>query len=183
MEFEDMKDLWAGQAMEEKQKEVLAKMIRKKSHPILKKISRQLALEAGSWLVVLSVYYSMFDGQMRPWVGNGVFIIGILQAIAFNISAYLAARNLIQGDNLVSSLSRYIIELRKFKWISLFSRIIMMGAILFFFLYGLEMNTRRTFTVLFISLIFAGQLWFLQNQWSQKISKLVRLKADFTIPG
>lgn len=173
-----MKNLWAGKPAEEKQKDALALMLTEKSHPILKKIRKQLLLEMSAWLVILCVYYTMFDGQTRPWIINGVFIVGILQAIAFNISGYLAARNLIYGDNLIVSLSGYIIRLKQFKWISLFSRIVLMVGMLFFFLYGLDLDMRRILAVGFIVVVFAGQLWFLHSQWSLKIGKLARLQTN-----
>jgi len=178
MEIEEMKNLWAGQPTEEKQKEALALMLTEKSHPILKNIRKQLLLEISSWLVILCVYYSMFDGQMRPWIANGVFIMSMVQAIAFNISGYLVARNLIHGDNLVTSLSGYLISLKRFKWTSLFSRMIFMGGMLFFFLYGLDMDIRRVLAVGFIVVVSAGQLWFLHSQWSLKIDKLTSLQTN-----
>jgi len=178
MRIEEMKSLWAGQPVEVKQKEALAGMLTEKSHPILKGIRKQLLLEISSWLIILCVYYSMFDGEKRPLAVNVVFIIGMLQAIAVNFTGYLAARNVIHGDNIITSIAVYLEKLRRFKWGSLFSRIIFIGAMLFFFFYGLDMAVFRTLSIVFIGVAFVGQLWILQRQWSQRIKKLFELKSE-----
>lgn len=178
MRIEEMKSLWAAQPIEVKQKETLAEMLTEKSHPILKGIRKQLLLEIGSWLIILSVYYSMFDGEKRPLAVNLIVIISMLQAIAFNFTGYLAARNLVYGYNIVTSIAVYLEKLKRFKWGSLFSRIIFMSGMLFFFFYGLDMAIFRTLSIIFIGVVFVGQLWLLQRQWSQRIKKLVELKSE-----
>lgn len=178
MRIEEMKSLWEAQAIEVKQKEALAGMLTEKSHPILKGIKRQLILEISSWLIILCVYYSMFDGEKRPLAVNLIFIISMLQAIAFNFTGYLAARNLVYGGNIITSIAVYLEKLKRFKCGSLFSRIIFMGGMLFFFFYGLDMAIVRTLSIAFIGLVFVGQLWLLQRQWAQRIKKLVELKSE-----
>jgi hypothetical protein len=179
MRIEEMKSLWEAQPIEVKQKEALAGMLTEKCHPILKGIRKQLILEISSWLIILCVYYSMFDGEKRPLAVNLIFIISILQAIAFNFTGYLAARNLVHGDNIITSIVVYLEKLKRFKWSSLFSRIIFMGGMLFFFFYGLNMVFFRTLSIVLIGVVFVSQLWLLQRQWSQRIKKLVELKSGF----
>lgn len=107
----------------------------------------------------------------------------MLQAIAFNFTGYLAARNLVHGNNLITSIAVYLSKLKRFKWGSLFSRIIFMGGMLFFFFYRLDMAIFRTLSLVLIGLVFVGQLWLLQRQWSQRIKKLVKLKSELMNPN
>ncbi|MFC6101610.1 hypothetical protein [Olivibacter domesticus] len=178
MRIEEMKSLWTGQPIGVKQKEELAGMLTERSHPILKGIRKQLLLEISAWLIVLCVYYSMFDGEKRPLAINMIFIICILQAIAFNFTGYLAAKNLVHGDNIITSIAVYLEKLKRFKWGSLCSRIIFMVGMLFFFFYGVDMAVFRTLSLVFIGIAFVFQLWLLQRQWSQRIKNLVALKSE-----
>lgn len=77
METEEMKSLWASQSGKEMQKNALAGMLSEKSHPVLRKIKRQLLIEIIMWLVILCGYYSAFDGDRRPVPANFVISIGI----------------------------------------------------------------------------------------------------------
>ena len=49
---------------------------------------------------------------------------------------------------------------------------------LFFFFYGLDVAIFRILSIAFIGLVFIGQLWLLQRQWSQRIKKLAELKSE-----
>src|SRR5690606_11592688 len=178
MRIEEMKSLWTAQSIEVKQKEALSEMLTEKSHPILKGIRKQLLLEISSWLIILCVYYNMFDGEKRPLAANLVFIICVLQAVAFNFTGYLAARNLVYGDSIITSITVYLKKLKRFKWGSLCSRIIFTGGMLFFFFYRLDVAIFRILSIAFIGLVFIGQLWLLQRQWSQRIKKLAELMFE-----
>jgi len=175
-----MKNLWAVEPREKKPTAALAEMLKVKSHPILKKIKSQLLLELTAWIVLLTVYYSMFDGEKRPWFINFVFILGLLQAISYNLSGYLAAKNLIQGDNLSASFTTYLKQLKKFRSSAIGSRLLLMTGLLLFFSYGLEMDNKRIIAILAISSIFILQLWFLYQQWTKRIAKLEAISKNFS---
>jgi len=179
MEIEEIKNLWASQPIEKKSKEVLAEMLKIKSHPVLKKIKTQLLLEMIAWLILLAVYYTMFDGEKRPWFINFVFVLGLLQAVTYNLSGYLAARNLIQGDNLSISFINYLRQLKKFRSSAIGSRLLLMTGLLLFFSYGHELNSKRIIAMLSISSIFILQLWLLYQQWTKRIGKLEAISKSF----
>ncbi len=174
-----MKNLWGSQPIEKKSKDVLAEMLKVKSHPVLKKIKTQLLLEMIAWLIFMAIYYTMFDGEKRPWFINFVFMLGLLQAMAYNLSGYLAAKNLIQGDNLFASFTNYVKQLKKFRSSAIGSRLLLITGLILFFSYGLEMNSRRIIAIFSISSIFMLQLWILYQQWTKRITKLEVISKNF----
>ena len=175
MDITEMKDLWKGTPTENTAIESLEKMIREKSNPLLQKIKRQLVLEMLLWLTVIMLYHNALDGDKRPAAINLVFVIGFLQAIAYNLSSYFAARNLTHGSNLFSSLKDYSKRLKKLQWTSICSRISLMVALLVFFSYDLEMTSKRIFAIGAIITVFAVQLLLLYWHWSKRISKLTKI--------
>lgn len=175
MDITEMKDLWKATPTENTAIESLEKMIREKSNPLLLKIKRQLLVEMFLWLAVIMLYQSAFDGDKRPAAINLVFVIGFLQAIAYNLSSYFAARNLTHGSNLFSSFTDYSKKLKKLQWTSICSRISLMIALLVFFSYDLEMTSKRIFAIGVIITIFGFQLLLLYWHWSKRISKLTRI--------
>lgn len=168
-----MQKIWQSSSINKKTDLELETAIRQKSHPMLKKIKRQLMIELILWVIALICFYSMFDAENRPWFINGLLVLGFLQAIGYNLSGYLAARNLVGADNIIESLNIYTEKLKTFKWTSIFSRTILMVSFIFFFSYGLEMNAKRLISISAIALIFLVQLYLIHGQWQKRIDKLV----------
>lgn len=175
-----MKDLWNASQTEHTNMETLKNMVAEKSHPVLKKIKRQLLVEIVAWIVIICVYHNAFDGDKRPGAINLVFVIGFLQAIAYNLSSYLGARNLIQGVNLSASIKEYTKKLKKFQWAAVCSRAVLMAAIITFFCYGLEIDTKRLISIAVIAVLFGIQLVLISLSWNKRIKKLTGIAAALT---
>ncbi|MHA4896362.1 hypothetical protein ACXZ1K_16530 [Pedobacter sp. PWIIR3] len=172
MELSEMKSLWKAVPIESTQIDEIVKMINEKSHPVLQKIKRQLVFEMLAWTVVIVLYHSAFDGNKRPAFINLAFVIGFMQAIAYNLSSYFATRNLVHGKNLTSSMKDYIKKLKKLQWTAICSRIVLMGGILMFFCYNLDMTIKRMISLGCIVAMFVFFLVMLYLTWTKRISKL-----------
>ncbi len=172
MELNEMQNLWKSQKTDKKNNESIQQMALEKSQPVLKRIKKQLLLEMILWTFIVVVYHSAFDGNQRPAAVNLVFVIGFIQAIAYNLSGYLAARNLGTGNNLLHSIQEKIAELKKLQLTAVASRTVLMLSILFFFSYGLELNSKRLFSLAGITVVFALQLGLVFQIWKRRIVKL-----------
>lgn len=174
-----MKELWRLEQTADIPMVELQKMTLEKSQPVLKKIKLQLMLEMVLWVMVIVVYHSAFDGDKRPSGINLIFVVGFVQAIAYNFSAYLAARNVIAGADLGASLFNYLKKLKVFKWTAICSRAVLMLAVIVFFSYGLELVPRRLIAIAGILTLFGIQLLLISLSWNKKIRKLSKVMADF----
>ncbi len=177
MEIEEMKNLWSASAQPAnvKSKIELNALVKERSNPVLKKIKIQLLLEIALWLILLSVYYSGFDGEKRTLFVNGLFVVGLFQAIIYNTVHYLAAKNLINGNDMMNSIFNYTLKLKKLRWGAIGSRVLLMTSLVLFFSYGLEMNSKRMVSLVAIISILGLQLWILYRQWANRISKLEQI--------
>lgn len=175
-----MKTLWKANPAANISLTELEKMTLEKSHPLLKKIKIQMLFEMILWLIIILVYHNAFDGAKRPGAINFIFVIGFLQAVAYNFSGYMATRNLIAGPDLRSSLYNYLKKLKRFKWTAVCSRAALMFGILLFFSYGLEMQSKRILSIVGIVGLFGMQLLLVSLSWSKRIRKLSGIAADFS---
>jgi hypothetical protein len=179
MELQEMKNLWNATPQEQVRLSVLEKMTREQSQPVLRKFKLQLFVELVVWLLIIFFYYDAFDGDKRPMAINLVFVIGFLQAAAYNLSGYFAAKNLIAGRDLATSLPNYLQRLKRYKWTAIGSRAVLMLALLLFFSYGLEMEAKRLIAIAGIIVVFGLQLYSIYLIWNKRIANLSRITLDF----
>ncbi|TCD03870.1 hypothetical protein [Pedobacter psychroterrae] len=178
MELQEMQVLWKTRSTPHINTTELKKMTRDSNHPVIKRIQLQLLVEMIVWAVILFLYYDAFDGEKRPRAINLVFIIGFLQAIAYNLSGYLAARNLVHGTDLNISISNHIKKLKNLRFTAICSRATLMLTILLFFCYGLELNAKRTIAISIIAAISCVVLYLLYWSWTIKIERIRKIMTE-----
>ncbi len=179
MELQEMKALWQISAATPLSDKEIQQIVRQKSSPLYRAITRQLLWEIGIWMAVLFLYSSAFDGANRSLGANLVLIVGLLQAIVYNLTGYFAARDLIHGSNIFDSIQTYIRKLHQFRWIALASRLALMISILVFFGYPMKLNPQRMISTGAILGIFSFQLWLIYRSWTERIVKLHSLIQPF----
>jgi hypothetical protein len=180
MELQEMKDLWSAAPQEHVALSALEKMTREESQPVLRKFKLQLLLELVFWLLIIFFYYDAFDGAKRPVAINLVFVLGFVQAAAYNLSGYLAAKNLIAGGDLATSLPNYLQRLKRYRWTAIGSRAVMMLAMMLFFTFGLEMEAKRLIAIAGILVVFGLQLFSIHLIWNKRIAQLSRIALNFS---
>ncbi|TDO20861.1 hypothetical protein [Pedobacter duraquae] len=172
MELQEMKALWKVDNTTPISITEIEKMTLENSHPMLRKIKRQLLLEMILWIIILFGYHNAFDGAKRPGAINLIFVAGLVQAVAYNFAGYCAARNLIAGSDLSTSFHNYLKKLRRFRWTAICSRAVLMLGVILFFSYGLEMQTKRIVGIAGITTMFGIQLLLISMSWNKRIEKL-----------
>ncbi|PWG80400.1 hypothetical protein [Pararcticibacter amylolyticus] len=180
MELNDLKSSWKKMNPSEMSKEQLNLLLSKNTHPVLKKIRTQAAVEAAGWSVFLACYYSMFDGSEKSILANVVLVVSIMLALVHHFAGFQFFRNVVLGEDIVSSLKNYTRKAGKYSTVSILLRALFMAGLLFFFCSGLTFSKGMILALSLIVLVFAGQLYLLSRIWKNRLDKLKSVTEQFT---
>lgn len=173
METTDLKELWKTIPNPKKNNEQLVEMLKESNHPILKGIRKQLTLELIGFLVFLACYYTMFDGDDKPLLSNLILILAIVTPIFHNIKGYWLHQYIKDAANLKDSLNAYLKRINNYAVQAIGSRLIFAAGLMFFFTYGLNLETQKLFVASCgILVIFSLQLLFHYRIWKNRINRL-----------
>lgn len=169
MELSELKNAWNNIESPTNTAEQIQSMLLEKKHPVLKKIRIQLTIEIIGWSAFLLCYYTMFDGDRKPvWI-NIILVISVLLPLIHNLLGYGFAKYLINGNTIKESLERYLAKVKIYVIVSVISRILFISGLLFFFTYGLSLNTHKYLLLIMAVSIFVIQLIFLYTLWMKRI--------------
>lgn len=169
MEFEDMMSDYQNDDTN-KSRDVLRGMHRATGHPVLKKIRKQLIFESLIWGVVLSVYYSGFDGVQKTFFWNAVLVVAIVLLLVHNLLGYRLVQTPINAQNLMDSLKGYLKRIKRYALISIATRVLAVMAILLFLTSNVEWNINKivaTGTTVFV--LISLQIYFLWKLWKKRM--------------
>lgn len=179
MELDQLKADWNSIAVPAKKTEEMQLMLRENRHPVLKGIRRQLTIEIVGWSVFLLCYYSMFDGQDKPWFVNLLLIASIFFAIVHNLIGYRFSKYLIKGADIKTSLENYLLKIKVYAFTSVAARIGFVAGFLLFFSYNISFNETKFYLMVVVLLGFLVQLTLLAILWNRRIRKLMAAVAAF----
>jgi hypothetical protein len=172
MELDQLKSTWNTSEIPTKTTQELKTMLLESKHPVLKEIRKQFVIEIAGWSVFLLCYYTMFDGDQKPLWVNFVLVITMLSSLLHNLSGYSFSRFLPEGNNIKSSLDRYLKKIRTYASISIFSRILLMTGFMLFFTFNIQFTTTKYLLLAAVVLVFSIQLIWLGKLWAKRISAL-----------
>lgn len=172
MELDQLKSDWKSTQTSIKTEDQLQSMLLENKHPVLKGIRKQLAIEILGWSAFLFCYYTMFDGDKKPLTINLLLVATVLISLTHNIVGYNFSKYLVQGDNLMSSLTKYFYKIKQYAMISLASRVVFSAGLLTFFSYNITFTQSKYLMLLALVLVFMVQLYWMYSIWMKRIKTL-----------
>lgn len=138
----------------------------------LNAIRLRLAIEMVSYVLFLAVYYTMFDGDKKPLYANLLLVGSFLTAIIHSLTGYLTVKNIISGENILQSMTKYHKKLKRYAMISLLTRAVSFICLLIFFGSSIELDTKKNWMLVGLVLLVAIQAYINYKIWSDRIKKI-----------
>jgi len=156
-----------------KSKSELTEMSRADRHPVLKRIRLQLIIESVLWAIVLSVYYTGFDGDQKSWYWNIILVVAIIFLLMHNLLGYRLMQSPINGPNITVSLKKFARKIRAYARISIATRVIAIAAMLAFFASTVIWNETKIIAgMLFVAVLLSLQIFLLWRMWKGRANRI-----------
>lgn len=172
MELEDLKSTWKNLRTPNKSEEEIRVMLKENQHPVLRAIRKQIIIELIAWIAFLGVYYSMFDGEKKPFLINLALILSLLLPIIIRIYGYWLNSNLDNHANFKTSVENFISRVKTYAFLSVVSNLIFSLGLILFFNYSINFTPSKYFSLGIIALVFIFQIIILVKIWKRRISEL-----------
>lgn len=172
MDLDGLKSAWQSQEIPTKSMTQMQEMLREGRHPGLARTRKMLVFEAIAWGLFLVVFYDAFDGHHKPLWLNGLLVMAFLFLLAHHVLGIRLLSKHKANESLAISLEHYRTTLKRFAQVNFISRLLAIGSLMFFFLYGIEWNTKKYLLSSGFALIIVIQLYALNRIWLSRISDL-----------
>ena len=172
MEQDALKSAWQNMNAGQKTNSELSSMMREGTHPVLKRIRKQLILETISFTLFLFVYYDFFDGDRKPVYANVLLVSAMLFAIIHNIAGYMLTKRPVNGETIKQSLKDQLLKMKGYAMVSVAARILIAGCLLLFFMSVITFNTNKYWILVGIMVVMIIQLALLSAIWVKRIRKM-----------
>lgn len=180
MELNELKNTWDAAATPVRTIEEVRSMLKENNHPVLKGVRRQMLMELAGWTLFLAGYYTMFDSNLKPLWVNILLVVSVLLPFIHNLMSYRFSKYLVNGVTVKESLIRYLARVKVYANVSLASRVLFMGGLLLFFLYGLKLDGWKYGLLGIILIVFLIQLFVLYRLWAARLKKLEKAAGGLT---
>ena len=172
MNIDELKNDWKNLQPDNTGKKEQSFQTKGRGNCQLKAIRLRLAIEMVSYVLFLAVYYSMFDGDRKPLYANLLLVGSFLLVIIHSLTGYLAAKNIISGENILQSMTKYHKKLKGYAVVSLLTRTASLICLLIFFVSSIELNAEKNRMLFGLVLIVAIQAYINYKIWSARIKKI-----------
>jgi hypothetical protein len=172
MEHDPLKAAWQGYGSAAKSNIELRQMLHEGKHPVLKRIRRQMIVEALAFTAFLCVYYNAFDGSRKPLAANVLLVAAMLLAIVHSIISYWFTKRYGQGNNLRQSLYAQLSGIKLHAVLSVATRALMAVCVLLFFTSVVTFTVAKYWLLGGIVVIFLGQMVLLGKMWATRVRQL-----------
>jgi hypothetical protein len=179
MEQDPLKAAWQGITDKSKTDVELKTMLQEKSHPVLKRIRKQLIIEAIAFAAFLLVYFDFFDGDRKPLYANVLLVMAVGFALIHNVIGYRFTRQPVKGDNLQQSLNNQLSTVKTYAIVSVLSRVLVAACLLIFFLSVVTFNAGKYWMLAVVVLIFMIQMALLSWLWIGRIRQIKGTAESF----
>lgn len=179
MELDELKEAWGSVSAPAKSNEELQLMLKENKHPVLKGIRRQLIIELTCWLAFIACYYTMFDGDRKPFFLNLILIACVMFLIVHNLMGYYFSKYLVNGANIKLSIQNYIAKVKWYAGVSVFARFLYAAGLLLFFTYGIHFNKGKYNLLGAVIVAFAISLFWLYRLWAKRLNQLKETAGEF----
>jgi hypothetical protein len=172
MELDALQAAWQNSSPAPKTNAELRSMMQERTHPILKRIRRQLIIESIAYTFFLFAFYNMFDGDQKPVYVNVLLVTAMLFALVHNITGYRLAKGGVTGIDLRAAMNGHLSKLRVYAFISVISRVLVAACLLFFFSSVITFTAKKYWLLAGIIIIFMLQVIFLSEIWWKRIRQV-----------
>lgn len=179
MELDALQSIWQNDNPAPRTNAELSAMMRERTHPVLKRIRWQLIIESIAFSFFLFAYYDLFDGDQKPFYVNVLLVTAMLFALMHNVIGYRLAKGGIDGSDIKQALRNQLSKLRMYALISVISRVLVAGCLLFFFVSIITFTTAKYWLLVAIVLIFIIQVALLSGIWQARIRQIKNVLDAF----
>lgn len=179
MNEDTLRSAWHDIGANPKSNAEIKNMMQGKSHPVLKRIRKQLIVETAAFTVFLFVYYDFFDGRDKPLYANILLVASLLFVIMHNMIGYTLTRQPVTGNTIKQSLTMHLARVKNFAVISVTMRVLSAVCLLLFFTSTVTFTDNKYRVLAVIIFIFIIQIAFLFRIWTKRISELGRTINNF----
>lgn len=172
MEGNALQSAWQQMSAGQRSNTELHAMMKESTHPVLKRIRKQLIIETIAFTAFLFVYYDFFDGDRKPVYANVLLVSAMVLVILHNILGYIMAKRSIDGDNLKQSLQHQLAKMKTYAVLSIAARILMVNCLLLFFASVITFTTQKNWLLAGIIAIMTVQLVLLAAIWLKRIRQM-----------
>jgi len=148
--------------------EQLNKMTSTTNHPVMKKIIRQLFVESIPVILLLAIYYDIFDGQEKGWIWHLVLVLSALMLLLHNMLGIYLISNVNMADNIKDSLAQYYKKIKRFAYMAISTRLLALIGLVLFLING-EISKLVNWYSLAALLVLVVQFYFLQKIWQNRL--------------
>jgi hypothetical protein len=114
----------------------------------------------------------MFDGDKKPLYANSLLVASFLLVIIHSLTGYLAAKNIVSGEDILNSMTKYYKKLKGYAMVSLLTRTVSLICLLIFFVSSIELNTEKKWTLFGLVLLVPIQAYINHKIWSARIKRI-----------
>lgn len=179
MDLDQIRSAWENAGTEEKKEKEISKIVRQKSHPVLKSMKRQLIIETIFLTAFLFLYYNIFDGDRKPLWTNVALVLSIGFFLCYSLIGYYAVINIGKGKNLVQSMQTYLKKLKVYAFISVLARMLFFVSLVLFFVTSIKFTVSKYYILAGIIFLFLVQLIILIKRWINRIQLIKTSVNDF----
>lgn len=179
MEQDTLKSAWQDVVTMPKTNTEIKSMIREDSHPVLKRMRKQFIIECAGFSLFLFVYYDFFDGDRKPFYLNVLLVTALLVVIMHNIIGYMLTMRGAKGNNIKQSLEDHLFKMKAYAVVSIVSRVLVAGCLLFFFTSVITFNAAKYWILAAVIAGFITQVALLSRIWIKRIRQMKETLNSF----
>lgn len=178
--MDQLKSAWQAMPGGNKKQAELRNMLQEGHHPVLKDLRRQILIESIFFSVFLACYYTMFDGDRKPFFVNALLVGGLLLIIGHGLLGYFHAKQSVAADNLRQALLLRVQQLKSFAVVSVSFRLLGVLGILLFFTYTIQFTMEKQVILMGLFVFMLIQFVLLVRLWLRRIARLREAEADLS---
>jgi hypothetical protein len=182
MNQDDLQHTWEGTPTPHTNIAALRSIMRRNSHPVLRRMRTQLLVELVAFSLVLIFYYSAFDGNEKSWWANAVFMCALTIDIAQQIVGLWFSRQVIGGDNIHESLRARVKKMKAYSRLVVGCRALTVTGLLVFFCSVMRFTTFKYGLLAGLVSVMVVQLVILGKVWNKRVSELQKTCDSFMAP-
>ena len=172
MEYDALKSAWQSMNTSQKTSSELSSMMRERTHPVLKRIRKQLIMETISFTLFLFVYYDFFDGDRKPVYANVLLVSAMLFAIIHNIAGYMLTKRAVKGNTIKQYLQNQLLKMKTYAMVSVVTRVFIATCLLFFFISVITFNSGKYWILAGLVSAIVMQIALMSAIWVKRIRQM-----------
>ena len=181
MEFDELKAAWKATETLPKTGEEIKAMLKENRHPVLKGLRKQIKIELAGWMAFLACYYTMFDGDKKPFFVNILLLFAVITPMLHSVYGYHFTKHQPEAPNVKVYLKRYLGRMKVYAIFSILTRVLFTAGLLLFFTYNLNLNAPKyeLLKIVVFSMLLI-QVFFLYKIWTKRLNTLRQTLHGFS---